>query len=142
MITLITGNPSSGKTLYAIKQIEQAIKDNPNRPIYANITGINGVQPAPNDWRDTPDGALIVYDDCHLIDMFSQNRKQKFYGAVSDLAIHRHANKDILLTIPAPSLLHGDVLAFIGKHIHLDRRFGDSFATIYDMSKYTVAQSQ
>ncbi|EQD37260.1 Zonular occludens toxin, partial [mine drainage metagenome] len=35
------------------------------RPCYSDIEGLNmpGVLPAPDDWRTTPEGSFIVYDE-------------------------------------------------------------------------------
>lgn len=82
MITLITGTPGSGKTLFAVTKILEYVKQNQKlleqgkepRMIYANIDGLNidGVEPAPVDWRDTPDGSVIFYDEIQQLEPFQK----------------------------------------------------------------------
>lgn len=133
MITLITGTPGSGKTLYAVSRIIKEINDNPDRPIYTDIKGlrIDGVQDAPDDWRTTPEGSLIVYDECQYRDMFKRERGRTRYEAILDLTTHRHTGRDIWLITQSPTFLHTDVLAVVGEHIHVDRPMGAKLANLY-----------
>lgn len=133
MITLITGTPGAGKTLYAVTRLIKEINENPERQIYADITGlrIDGVHLSPDDWRDAPDGALIIYDECQYRDMFKRGRGANAYTAVLDLTTHRHTGKDIWLITQTPSYLHKDVLAVVGEHYHLDRPMGAKLANLY-----------
>ena len=63
MIILITGTPGSGKTLFAVSKILAWAKEN-KREIFADIDGlsIDGIEKSPEDWRETPDGSIVVYD--------------------------------------------------------------------------------
>lgn len=133
MITLITGTPGSGKTLYAVTRLIKEINENPERHIYADITGlkIDGVHLSPDDWRDAPDGSLIIYDECQYRAMFKRGRGASAYSAVLDLTTHRHTGKDIWLITQTPSYLHKDVLAVVGEHYHLDRPMGAKLANLY-----------
>ena len=73
MITLITGTPGAGKTLYAVSLLDKYAKENIKllqngqepRPLYADIDGLDmeGVEMPPDDWRDTPEGSVIFYDE-------------------------------------------------------------------------------
>lgn len=133
MITLISGTPGSGKTLYAVTRIIKEINENPNRQIYSDIKGlkIDGVKKVPDDWRDTPDGSLLIYDECQYRDMFKRDKGRTRYDAILDLTTHRHTGKDIWLITQSPHFLHVDVLAVIGEHIHVDRPMGAKLANIY-----------
>lgn len=133
MITLITGTPGSGKTLYAVSRIIKEINDNPDRPIYTDIKGlrIDGVHDAPDDWRDTPEGSLIVYDECQYRDMFKRERGRTRYDTILDMTTHRHTGRDIWLITQSPNFLHVDVLAVVGEHIHVDRPMGAKLANLY-----------
>ncbi len=64
MIYLVTGVPGSGKTLFSIGMIHDWLKE--GRQVYADIEGLNidGVEAAPDDWRDNPEGSVVVYDEC------------------------------------------------------------------------------
>lgn len=133
MITLITGTPGSGKTLYAVTRLIKEINENPDREVYADITGlkIEGVHQSPDDWRDTPEGSLIIYDECQYREMFKRGRGANAHSAVLDLTTHRHTGKDIWLITQTPAYLHKDVLAVVGEHYHLDRPMGAKLANLY-----------
>lgn len=104
MITLITATPGSGKTLYAIKLIFDYL--NQGRPVYTNILGlkIDGVRlfnistPKLHDWRDLPNGSVIVYDEAHEHPAFAsddlitdKNILKTVRQDIGDsLALHRH----------------------------------------------------
>ena len=76
MINLIVGTPGSGKTQFMISKILEIIKENDKleeqglerRKIYSDIKEllIPEVDPAPDDWRDTPDGSIIIYDEVQM----------------------------------------------------------------------------
>lgn len=73
MLDVISAPPGTGKTLHCVEIIENEVRKNPNRMVFTNIIGLNipGVLPIssssnkPFDWRDLPDGALIVFDEAH-----------------------------------------------------------------------------
>lgn len=73
MLTTISAPPGTGKSLKCVQIIEESLRKNPNRLIFTNIIGLNipGVLPIvssankPFDWRDLPDGSLVVYDEAH-----------------------------------------------------------------------------
>jgi len=87
MLTAISAPPGSGKSLWCVELLETTVRKNPNRMIFTNIIGINipGVLPItsstnnPFDWRDLPDGALIVFDEAHEHPAFSKTDLLKNY---------------------------------------------------------------
>lgn len=141
MITLISGVPGSGKTLYAVTRLIREIKANPNREVFCDIKGlkIDGIHEPPDDWRDTPDGSLIIYDECQYRDIFKRDRGRSRYDCVLDLTTHRHTGKDIWLITQSPVFLHVDVLAVVGEHLHLSRPYGAPMANLY---KWRNAESK
>lgn len=139
MITLITGTLGSGKTLYAVTKILEYVEQNKKlllegkepRIIYSDIDGLNidGVEPAPEDWRDTPDGSVIFYDEIQQREFF---KKSRFDNDVCDaLQIHRHTGHDIFGITQFPVLLHPNFRAVVGMHYHLHRGWGLSSATVF-----------
>lgn len=140
MIRLYTGRPGTGKTLKAVSDLVAAIeasekeKDiDKKRNFYADINGlkIDGVLPSPDDWRDTPEGSTIIYDEAQLRDVFAANRGASKEQIVRDLTIHRHGNRDIWFITQMPRLLHNDVLDVTNEHIHLVRPYGANLASCY-----------
>ena len=82
MLTVISAPPGSGKSLHCVQILEDTVRKNPNRFIFTNIIGINipGVLPipscpthAPFDYRNLPNGSLLVYDEAHEHPSFSKN---------------------------------------------------------------------
>jgi zona occludens toxin (predicted ATPase) len=131
MITLITAVPGSGKTLRVIGMILDALKT--GRPVYARIDGllIDKVKPAPDDWRDTPEGSLVIYDEAQ--EVFPSNAKP---GPVTDerltaMEVHRHTGHDLVFITQAPSFIHHHIRKLVGCHIHLYRPNGLKGANVY-----------
>jgi len=131
LITLITAVPGSGKTLWTIGQILNYLKE--GRAVYANINGllIDGVHPAPDDWRETPEGSVVIYDECQEI--FPSNAKP---GVVHDERLtamerHRHTGHDLIFITQAPSFVHHHIRKLVGVHHHLYRPNGLQGANIY-----------
>lgn len=134
MMSLITGTPGSGKTLYAVSRIiEEAAK---GRLIFSNIDGlaVPGVHPMPDDldWRNTPDGSLIVYDEAQQHEMFKNlgkgNSKEPI---VSDMEIHRHTGHDLIFITQHPRLISSHIRSLIGEHINVHRPYGAPIASAY-----------
>lgn len=139
MLYLITGTPGSGKSLFAVSKILEYVEENKKlleqgkepRMIYADIEGLNisGVEPAPDDWRDTPDGSVIFYDE---VQQRKEFKKSKFDNSIcDDLQIHRHTGHDIYGITQFPVLLHPNFRAVVGMHYHLHRGWGLSSATVF-----------
>ncbi len=133
MITLITAVPGSGKTLYCIGLILKAVEE--GRPVYANIAGlkIEKCHPAPDDWRDTPEGSLVIYDEAQQPHLYPSTAHR---GEVKDerlrqMEVHRHTGHDLVFVSQSPSFLHHHIRKLTGEHIHLYRAFGAKTVTKY-----------
>ena len=131
MITLITGVPGAGKTLRAVQLISQEVDK--GRKVYARIDGlqIDGVSEAPTDWRDTPDGSLVVYDEAQQIFPAHGRGGRSDQEFVNALEVHRHTGHDLILVTQHPSLIHNNVRRLVGRHEHLARGFGHEWALLY-----------
>lgn len=142
MITLITAVPGSGKTLYSIGLIIKALEE--GRQVYHNINGLkvdkfpnnHNLHDAPKDWRDTPHGSLVIYDECQQEGLYPATAQR---GIVSDeritsMEIHRHSGHDLVFITQAPTFVHHHVRKLVGRHIHLYRAHGIKGAAIYEWS--------
>lgn len=143
MITLITAVPGSGKTLSAIAIILKAIAE--KRMVYTNISGLQkelidptGVylHDAPDDWRETPEGSLVIYDECQQPHLYPSDAKR---GKVEDerltaMETHRHTGHDLIFITQAPTFVHHHIRKLVGEHIHLYRARGVSGAMKYTWS--------
>lgn len=132
MIILITGTPGSGKTLYAVHKIKEWLES--GREVYADIDGltIQGIQPAPEDWRDTPDGSVIVYDEAQQHERFKKSRATLSDDPiVKALEVHRHTGHDIVFITQSPQFLSKHICELVGEHYHLHRAYGAPLASVY-----------
>lgn len=142
MITLITAVPGSGKTLFSISLIDSANKE--RRSVYTNIEGLDKskfdfpdlIYDAPADWRETPDGSLVIYDECQQSHLYPATAQR---GLVNDerltaMETHRHSGHDLVFITQAPTFVHHHVRKLVGEHFHFYRAHGVSGAMRYKWS--------
>lgn len=135
MITLITGTPRSGKTLFAVSQLVKLKNKYPDRQIYSNIDGLifDDVLPAPENWADTPEGSIIFYDEAQLIARYADNKKDAD-SVTKDLSIHGHGGYDIFFITQHPDLLNKYVRNMVGLHYHVSRILNQNYSRLYSWS--------
>lgn len=144
MIKLITGIPGSGKTLYAVSMLKKAVEHNESLPleeqrkIYCDITGlkIDGIEPPPLDWRQTPPNSLLVYDEAQFHKPFQAARGLSPYDYIQELTIHRKTGHEIWYITQDVKRLHVNILEMAETHYHLDRPYGAKLATIFQFRGY------
>jgi len=138
MITLITGLPGNGKTLYALTWLrDKAIKE--NRQVYYNgvadlrIPGwIELVNP--EKWAECPTGSIILIDEAQRIFRPRMHGKE-VPGYVAALETHRHLGVDLVFVTQHPMLIESNVRRLTGQHFHVIRKFGTQWATIHEWNK-------
>lgn len=141
MLFLFTGKPGSFKTAKAATKALDYLKE--GRPVYTNIDGFDyeGVNPLPEDqdWRNTPDGSVVIYDEAQQFDFFKYKGREKLStdGRVQELETHRHTGHDIILITQSPNFLHNHLLGLVGSHYHLHRAYGRGFADVF-LWRYAV----
>ena len=120
MITLITGAPGSGKSAALVAMLADLAKD---RTIYCH--GIPDLAiphvalDDPTTWPDTvPDGAIIVIDECQTV-WRPSGPGQKIPDHIAKLETHRHRGLDFYIITQGPNLVHSNVRALVGRHVHL-----------------------
>lgn len=132
MLTLVTGQPGNGKTLYTLGLVE-ALRLSSGRTVYqAGIPELTlpwEVLDDPQSWPTLPDGSIVVLDECQRT---FPPRKQ---GAavprhVSEFETHRHRGFDVFLITQHPQLLDIAVRKLVGRHVHLERKFGREVSTV------------
>ena len=161
MLYLISAPPRTGKTLKAIEIIFKHL--NEGRVVYTNIVGIKipGVitftseMQNPHDWRDLPNDSVVIYDEAHEHPAFADRNliqdKQKMVQVRDigiSLTLHGHFGFDIYMITQNPRLLCAEVLASVGTHYIMRRKFGYDMATIFEyaeakttFSKHTAADA-
>ncbi len=133
MITLITGLPGAGKTLYTLWFIKR-LAELEGRPVfYAGIKGLTlpWSMIDAQKWTDLPTGAILVIDEAQDVfePMANGAKRPEFYKM---LAKHRHEGIDIFLLTQGPKLIDMFVRELVGRHFHVVRRFGFERARIYE----------
>lgn len=138
MITLLTGLPGNGKTLFALWYIRaKSVKEN-REVFYHNVNIIDNValpwtEFDPEKWMDLPFGSMIVIDEAQ--DVFAKKPNgAKLPDFYSELAKHRHKGFDIFLITQHPTLIDNFPRQLVGQHFHSVRKFGMSRATVYEWS--------
>lgn len=132
-ITLVTGLPGHGKTLYTIDRWK-AEADKAGRPVFHNnIPGLSipGWQSFDvRQWETLPAGALVIVDEAW--EVFPVTGRGQTPGWVQNLAKHRHLGLDFVVIVQQPMLLDSFVRRLVDRHFHVVRAFGAKWATIYE----------
>lgn len=150
MITLITGAPGSGKTLYCIDKIIQplvgtsVLGTGPEgqaieypREIFTNINGLKlPHQMVDAAWltdlaTNKQTGAVVVFDEVQRV-WPNRPTGSKKPLAVEYLETHRHDGIDVVLLTQNPQLLDPAVRALVGRHLHMRRVGGIGAAVVYE----------
>lgn len=136
MITLITGTPGSGKTLFAVSQL-LAGEYKTRRLLVSGIDSLT----LPHELLDD-DGVrrwpeLVQSGDVVVIDEVQRLWRPRAAGAkvpddIGKLETHRHFGVDFVLITQHPMLLDQNVRRLVGRHIHVRRIFGASAALLYE----------
>ncbi|MDP3424432.1 MAG: zonular occludens toxin domain-containing protein [Burkholderiaceae bacterium] len=150
MITIITGTPGAGKTLYSISKLVKGVlgttvkrtKDDGTteeipRRIVTNINGLlldhelidDGPEHGLNGWfKWCKPGDFIVFDEVQK-PWPPRAAGSKVPDYISELETHRHKGVDFVLITQNPMLIDRNVTALAGRHVHV-RRFGSIGAAI------------
>lgn len=150
MITLITGVPGAGKTLYCVSEIlmpldaaNAKLPPEKRRKIFVhNVPDLqieHEIAPDISNWPDwAPDGALIVIDEVQ--DVWRPGAASVKPGRdITELEVHRHRGLDFVVMTQHPNLMHSNVRRLVGKHIHIRRMPLGVFA--YEFSEATNPDS-
>lgn len=137
MITLSTGLPGAGKSLYTITYVKQ-YAEKEGRPVYYH--GIKDLSlpwlPMENgaDWTECPSGSIIVIDECQTT-FRPRSNGSTVPKHVAELETHRHKGYDIFLITQHPQLLDANVRKLIGRHFNVIRAFGFGKAMIHEFQE-------
>lgn len=134
MITLTTGVPGSGKSLYSIDYIKRKAEKE-NRDVYFH--GIKDlVLPwieleDPTKWHELPVGAIIVIDECQTV-FRPRGAGTSVPSYIAAMETHRHKGYDIFLITQHPMLVDQNIRRLVGQHFHVVRKFGMQRATVHE----------
>jgi len=139
MITLGTGLPGNGKTLFMLWYLKKKAEKENREVFYHNIKNLNTEvltrwhEFDPTKWMDLPNGCIVVIDECQEVFPVKPNGavKPDYY---EELAKHRHRGMDFFIITQHPTLIDNFVRRLVGQHFHSIRKFGMSRSTIYEWS--------
>lgn len=153
MITIITGVPGSGKTLYTIEKLllplvgtsvkgrdEHGNEIEIPRTIYTNINGLQidhelidgGDNEGLRDWHKwAKPGAVIVFDEFQKAWPPRANGS-KVPDDIQALDTHRHMGVDFILITQSVMNVDRHVHALCGRHLHVRRIANMPFAVVYE----------
>lgn len=135
-VSVVTGKPGHGKTLYAVTKIEALAKEQ-NRQVY-----YNGIEGLTLDWlplddatqwhnpEHVPDGAIIVIDEAQRV-FPPRSTGSRVPAHVQPFDTHRHRGLDVYLITQDPMLIDSFARNLAGEHIHVLRPFGTQQAKIF-----------
>lgn len=146
MITLITGVPGSGKTLYAINYIKTK-SEKESRAVYCSgipelTLGWFDLENA-EEWYKCPAGSIIVIDECQRVFRPRPAGKQ-VPESISRFETHRHEGFDVFLITQHPQLIDTNIRRLVGQHFHVIRKFGlqactvNEWASCHEINKTNV----
>lgn len=134
MITLTTGVPGSGKSLYSIDYIKRKAESE-NRDVYYH--GIKDLllpwteMEDPTKWDELPIGAIIVIDECQTV-FRPRGAGSNVPSYIAAMETHRHKGYDIFLITQHPMLVDQNIRRLVGQHFHVVRKFGMQRATVHE----------
>lgn len=133
MMSVTSGLPGAGKTLWTIAFVE-ALRKKTGREVY-----YHGIKELTLDWKpladakkwfDCPAGSIIVIDEAqHHFPM--RGTSQAIPEHVRRTATHRHDGYDLFLITQHPGKLDPALRKDVEVHRHLMRKFGSHFATVH-----------
>ena len=139
-ITLVTGLPGHGKTLYTLATLKP-IAESEGRPVFhasgKTDTGIPGLAidgwqvHKPQEWYDLPANSYMVIDECQRVFPI-RARSAAVPKHVEELETHRHGGLDLYLITQHPMLVDTNVRKLVDRHFHVVRTFGMKRATVYE----------
>ncbi|EDT44135.1 zonular occludens toxin domain-containing protein [Burkholderia ambifaria] len=135
-ITLVTGVPGSGKTLWSVSSLLKEIKA--GRRIVVN--GIKDLAIDHEMWDD--DMVRDWYKHCQPNDVIVIDEVQRFWPPVTasvkvsedieKLHVHRHFGVDLLVITQHPNRMNKSIRDLVGRHVHVRRLFAGNRAILYE----------
>lgn len=123
-LRLITGGIGTGKSLWTVDKLFELKKEQEDRKVYTDITGIQHtgiITVGPDfDWRDAEDNSLIVFDEVQYRDLFSRHNSKRD-KQILDLTTIRKRGIELWIITQRARFLNPDVLGLVNEHVHLER---------------------
>ena len=133
MITLTTGTPGSGKSLYTIHYVKQLAEKESRAVYYHGIKDLTlpwTLMDDPKEWDTLPTGSIIVIDECQG-SFRPRGAGSQVPAYIAAMETHRHKGYDIFLITQHPALVDQNIRRLVGQHWHIVRKFGVQVATVH-----------
>lgn len=133
MITLTTGTPGSGKSLYTIHYVKQLAEKESRAVYYHGIKDLTlpwTLMDDPKEWDTLPTGSIIVIDECQG-SFRPRGAGSQVPPYIAAMETHRHKGYDIFLITQHPALVDQNIRRLVGQHWHIVRKFGVQVATVH-----------
>jgi len=145
VITLITGLPGNGKTLYALTWLRDRAEKEGRTVYYSGIKdcmvpGWVELDDA-TKWVDLPTGSIVLIDEVQRV-MRPRQHGTTVPEHVARLETHRHMGVDLVLVTQDPMLLDSNARRLVGQHFHVVRKFGTHMATIHEWTSVKEAAAK
>jgi hypothetical protein len=146
MLTIVTGTPGAGKTLFSLDRILREFRssdtENQDRPIFIN--GVPGIDydffgadelENPEKWFDCPEGSVIFIDEGQRI--FPQRPASAAVPKkCREFETHRHKGFDVIVTTQDANTLDVHLRRLCGRHFHVKRTLGQELAAVIEYDHY------
>lgn len=144
MLTLITGTPGAGKSLYAVWELARKVpgstveKDGQAIPrrLLSNVKDLllehETIGPEQLDkWHEwAQPGDVILFDEVQEV-WRPRGLGTKVPDCIAALETHRHKGVDIILITQHPMLVDPNIRRLVNQHLHV-RRLAKSVAMVYE----------
>ncbi len=125
-ITLITGLPGAGKSLFSLAEFAVG-----KHSVYqAGIPGCQLPTWEPAKWQDMPAGSTLIVDEAQ--EFFAPKPPTAEPPAHYVLNKIRHKALALVLITQHPSMLDARVRRLVGRHVHVVAAFGADAALMYE----------
>jgi zona occludens toxin len=135
-ISIITGLPGNGKSLYAIGKVK-AWAEKDSRPVfYSGIADLKlpWTEIDAQKWYECPPGAIVVIDECQRIFRNRSINSKDVPEHVVQLETHRHLGIDLVCITQHPMLIDPALRRLTDSHEHLVRVWGTEKSQIHKWS--------
>lgn len=144
MLTLITGTPGAGKSLYAVSELAvkvpgSTVEDGQTavpRKLYSNIKDLlvehtHITAENLNNWHEwAKPGDVILFDEVQEV-WRPRGINNKVPECIAKLETHRHMGVDLILVTQHPMLLDQNIRRLVNQHLHL-RRIAGGISMVYE----------
>lgn len=132
-ITLVTGLPGNGKTLYALQMVKERAEKENRQVFYSGIADLRlpWTEIEADKWYECPTNSIIVIDECQRVFRPRMHGKE-VPKHVEELETHRHKGQDLVLITQHPMLADTALRRLTDRHLHVVRTFGTEAATVHE----------